>query len=85
MLVPGSSLSMTFYATMLNTDVQLAPSNTIYWFITFFFVCSSLNAGKTPATEKCTSSQSFLSYGDGQLDLEEAGQAKDNCEMQHRG
>lgn len=42
MLVPGSSLSMTFYATMLNTDVQLAPSNTIYWFITFFLYAQVL-------------------------------------------
>ena len=42
-------------------------------------ICSRPNAGKTPATEKCTCFQSSLSYADRQLDLKEAGQAKDSC------
>lgn len=59
----------------------------VYHFFFFFVlqIYSSLDAGKTPATEKCTNSQSSLSYGDRQLDLEEAGQAKDNCGMEYRG
>lgn len=40
MLDPGSYLSMTFYAKMLNADVQLAPFNTIYWF--FIFLSSNM-------------------------------------------
>lgn len=88
MLDPGSYLSMTFYAKMLNADVQLAPFNTIYWFFIFLQICLRLNAvipGKTPVTEKCTCSQGSLSYGDWQLDLGEAGQAKDSCGMEYSG
>lgn len=65
---------MTFCAKMLNTDVQLAPSNTIlfYYFFLFFKYAQGLMQEKTPATEKCMCCQSSFPCDDGQLDLEEA-------------
>lgn len=87
MLVPGLASSVTFCAKMLNADVQLAPSIPIYWFFIFVLqICSRLKAGKTPATKNVHVPQiPCLMVGDGQLDLEEAGQAKDNCGMEFRG
>lgn len=84
MSVPGLASSVTFCAKMLNADVQLAPSIPIYWFfISVFQICSRLKAGKTKNVH--VPQIPCLMVGDGQLDLEEAGQAKDNCGMEFRG